>query len=95
MLLLNAVNSPDLSWLSGFEAPFRVKANGEYINADMCHAAPVYEDIDGDGVKELLVGQFDKGAIRLYKNYGTDTRPEFKEFTMLQAGDVDLSVPCG
>ncbi len=78
-----------------FETPFRVQADGRFIQADMCHAAPIYEDIDGDGVKELLVGQFKDGKIRLYKNHGTNTQPVFKDFTWLQAGGKEISVGGG
>lgn len=80
---------------SEFEAPFRVRAGEDYISVDKCHAAPVYEDIDGDGLKELLVGQFQEGRIRLYPNYGTNAAPVFKEFEWLKAGDEVLKLPAG
>ncbi len=75
-----------------FETPFRVQAAGEYINVDNCHAAPVYEDIDGDGIKELLVGQHKDGKIRLYRNRGTNAAPVFKEFTWLEADGKEIAV---
>ncbi len=83
---------------SEFLTPFRVKADGAYIEAageHRGHTAPVYDDIDGDGVKELLVGQFGDGKIRLYKNHGTNANPEFKSFEWMQAGGSAMAVPCG
>ncbi len=80
---------------SGFQPAFRVKAGDAYISVDAAHSAPVYEDLDGDGVKELLVGQFAQGRIRLYKNYGTNTEPIFKDFTWLEAGEQEVCLSGG
>jgi hypothetical protein len=34
------------------------------------YAAPCWADIDGDSKKDLLVGQFSNGKIRVFKNLG-------------------------
>ncbi len=78
-----------------FQTPFRVKINDDFIVVDAHHAAPIYDDIDGDGLKELLVGQFQEGRIRLYENYGTNERPVFKTFTWLEAGGEEICVGGG
>ncbi len=78
-----------------FHPPFRVTAEGGYIDVDYQRAAPVFEDIDQDGVRELLVGQFGSGRIRVYKNVGTEEAPAFQGFQWLQAGDQVASVPFG
>ncbi len=78
-----------------FEAPFRVEAETGYINVDDCHAAPVYEDLDGDGLKELIVGQFAGGMIRVYRNHGTNAAPVFRAFDWLQAEGKAISVSFG
>jgi len=57
------------------------------------HAAPVYHDFDGDGVPDLVVGEYQDGACRIYRNHGTETRPEFRDFEFLQAGGRKASVP--
>ena len=44
-------------------------------------AAPAVFDWDGDGVKDLLVGEFETGPcwIRVYKNVGTNEAPRFTD----------------
>jgi hypothetical protein len=49
----------------------RLKAGGVAIRVESPgYAAPCWADIDGDGKKDLLVGQFNKGKIRVFKNMG-------------------------
>ncbi len=75
-----------------FDTPFRVKAGEELISVEIGHAAPVYDDLDGDGLKELIVGQFRDGKIRIYKNHGTNTAPVFKDFEWFEAGGEVVAV---
>ena len=60
-----------------FQAPARFKTQGKPIDAPMGNAAPCYGDFDGDGVKDLLVGQFEDGKLKIYRNLGTNRRPKF------------------
>jgi len=55
-----------------FERPVRLKAtDGVAVRVESPgYAAPSWADIDGDGKKDLLVGQFSKGKIRVFKNLG-------------------------
>ena len=80
---------------SGLTAPVQIAANGKPISVDVGHAAPCWADYDGDGKKELLVGQFGEGKLRIYKNLGTATEPRFGAFTWFKAGGVTVSVPSG
>jgi FG-GAP-like repeat len=54
-----------------FQTPVRLKADGVPVRVEgPGYAAPCWADIDGDGKKDLLIGQFNGGKIRVYKNLG-------------------------
>ena len=50
--------------LPRFAPPVPLRANGEVIDVTTGHAAPCIIDFDGDGVKDLLVGEFGSGAFK-------------------------------
>ena len=45
------------------EAPVRITAAGKPIDVTTGHAAPYVLDFDGDGVRDLLVGEFGDGKF--------------------------------
>ena len=54
-----------------FDKPIRLKGGDIAVSVESPgYAAPCWADIDGDGKKDLLVGQFNKGKIRVFKNLG-------------------------
>ena len=56
-----------------FEAPVRMMADGVAVRVESPgYAAPCWADIDGDDKKDLLVGQFNQGKIRVFKNLGAE-----------------------
>lgn len=59
------------------------------------HAAPFVGDFFEDGTVALLVGQYDGGRLRIYRNTGTRTRPKFDKFIWFAAGGKIASVPEG
>jgi hypothetical protein len=75
--------------------PFRIEAGGEPITVDVGHAAPFVGDFDGDGVRDLLVGEFSQGRMRIFRNVGTDTEPQFEDHVFFEAGGELGRVPAG
>ena len=79
----------------GLAAPYRVKDAAGYIDVNSGHAAPLVTDFDGDGLADLLVGQFGDGKLRIYKNAGTVKEPKFQGFTWFKTGEQDARIPSG
>ncbi len=52
--------------------------------------APCWVDLEGKGRKDLVVGQFNEGKIKVYKNLGDG---KFAEGVWLQAGGKVAEVP--
>jgi hypothetical protein len=58
-------------WAFEFERPVRLEAGGQPVRVeDPGYAAPCWADVDGDGKKDLLVGQFNGGKIKVCRNLG-------------------------
>ena len=74
-----------------FEAPIRLEADGVPIDTagDIGYAGPMLRDMDGDGLDDLLVSAF-RGNIRVFRNVGTASAPEYKEVEPLQADGQPL-----
>ena len=81
------VSSISVCGAAEFEPPVRLVGDGTPVRVESPgYAAPCWADVDGDGQKDLLVGQFNKGKIRVYKNLG---KAKLAAGTWLQAeGDV-------
>jgi hypothetical protein len=69
-----------------------VQANGHDLIVPSTRASPVVMDLDGDGKKDLLVGNTD-GQILFYKNVGTDAAPVFAGYTMVQSNGQPIDLP--
>lgn len=78
-----------------FEAPFRVRDGQGFVDSDVGHAAPLVADVDGDGLPDLLVGQFGEGKLRIHKNLGSAKAPRFEGYTWFQAAEQVGRVPSG
>ena len=85
----NAGLSPDLA------QPVRLEAAGKPIDTDIGHAAPFVCDFDGDGIKDLLVGQFGQGILWIYHNEGTNSQPKLAAGVKFKQGTEDGRVPYG
>jgi hypothetical protein len=77
-----------------FHPPVRLSAADGVIDSGPSwgHSSPWLVDIDGDGKKHLVVGDF-SGLFRLYRNEGTNDKPRYAKAVNLKAGGVDAKVP--
>lgn len=75
--------------------PVRLEAAGKVIDTDIGHAAPFVGDFDGDGVNDLLVGQFGGGILWIYRNEGTNARPRLAAGKKFKEGKPEGVVPSG
>ncbi len=80
---------------SDLAPPVRIEADGKPIDTDIGHAAPFVGDFDGDGVHDLLVGQFGDGILWIYRNEGTNARPKLAAGVKFKKGEKDGTVPSG
>lgn len=75
--------------------PVRLEAAGKAIDTDIGHAAPLVVDWDGDGLHDLLVGQFGEGILWIYKNIGTNSAPKYAAGVKFKDGAKEGRVPTG
>lgn len=74
-----------------FEAPVQLKGGDAVIQVESPgYAAPSLADLDGDGKKDLLVGQFRNGKITLFSGLGSG---KFGKGEPLKAGGEDATIP--
>jgi len=74
-----------------FDSPVRLKADSEFVRVESPgYAAPCWADIDGDGKKDLLVGQFHDGQIAVFKGLGSG---KLARREWLKAGGKVAKVP--
>ena len=93
---LLAVSAPAAEVASDLELPVQIQAGGQPLDVQReGHSAPFVGDFDGDGVRDLLVGQYEQGRLRIYRNLGTNTEPRFDAHTWLSAGGQTGRVPEG
>lgn len=77
-----------------FAAPYNLECAGVTIDVDY-YGAPCVVDWDGDGLKDLIMGQFYYGNIRFYQNEGTNADPVFNSYSLLQADGVNITMAYG
>lgn len=76
--------------------PVRLEAAGKPVDTEEPgHSAPFVVDWDGDGKRDLLVGQFGGGALWIYRNEGTDAAPRLGPGTKFKDGRKEGTVPTG
>ncbi len=91
LVILGMACSAGAAGAAEFEKPVRLKAGDELIRVEAPgFAAPCLADMNGDGKKDLLVGQFNKGKIRVYHSKGG---LKFADGEWLKAGKKIAEVP--
>ena len=75
--------------------PVRLEAGGKPIDTEEGHAAPFVGDFDGDGIRDLLVGQYGDGALWIFRNVGTNEKPVLAAGKKFKEGSPDGRVPAG
>ena len=79
-----------------FEAQQLLHAGNKPVDIQRIgHAAPFIGDFDDDGRDDLLVGEFYKGRMRIYRNVGSQSQPRFDTHEWFQAGGQLGRVPVG
>ena len=77
-----------------FHKPIRLQAEGKDIDVGDAwgHAGPCPADVDGDGLRDLVVGDY-SGKFRVYRNVGSNRAPRYAAASYLMAGGVEAKVP--
>lgn len=91
LLLLAAVAA---SGAFSFAPVYYLKCAGTTIDVQY-YGSPCVVDWDGDGLKDLITGQFYYGNVRFYQNEGTNESPVFNSFSYLQADGVNIAMAYG
>jgi hypothetical protein len=80
-----------VSGAAEFAEPVRLKAGDKAIKVEAPgYAFPCWADVDGDGKKELLVGQFRGGKMKVFKHLGDY---KFAEGSWLEVDGKPAEVP--
>jgi len=87
--------SPPARLLDDLAPPVRVEAAGKPIDTAVGHAAPFVGDFDGDGVNDLLVGQFGDGLLWIFRNEGSNSDPRLAAGVQFKGGEKEGRVPSG
>jgi opacity protein-like surface antigen len=77
-----------------FVGPLPVMDGSSQIDVGY-YGAPSMADWNEDGARDLVIGQFDYGKIRLYLNQGQDRMPRFDGYEFYQSGGTDITLPYG
>lgn len=94
-ILLIVLTLSAFAQVTRFTEPVKINADGSPIDLKYGYAGPLFTDWDNDGLTDLLVGVFEWGRIKFYKNVGTNASPVLNYKGWLYAGGKILSVPSG
>jgi hypothetical protein len=95
LLIGQTLPGPPARVLDDLAPPVRIEAAGKPIDTAVGHAAPFVGDFDGDGVNDLLVGQFGDGLLWIYRNEGSNSEPRLAPGLKFKGGEKEGRVPTG
>jgi hypothetical protein len=75
--------------------PRLIRVDGKPIDVSVGHAAPMMRDWNSDGTSDLLVGQFGKGYLRVYRNSEKEGEPKLGDHVWAKSEKAKLKVPTG
>lgn len=78
-----------------FATPVRLRAGDGFVKVEAPgYACPTLFDVDGDGLKDLVVGQFNGGKMRMYRGIeGGGARGTFGAGEWIKADGKVAQVP--
>ena len=78
-----------------FESGMILQVNGEPVAVESPgYACPTIADVDGDGVDDLVVGQFNGGKMHFHKNLSkSDEIPKYASQQWIMTGPEPAQVP--
>jgi hypothetical protein len=88
-LLMSLCQSDELA------TPFQLHIAGALHQVPLGHLAPRFWDWDGDGLEDLLLGQFEGGRLAIHRNIGRRGRPRFAPAVWFEAGGGPGTIPAG
>src|ERR1700756_1545524 len=95
LMLLGQAGADPVKQSAELAPPVRIEAAGKPIDTDVGHAAPFVGDFDGDGVNDLIVGQFGDGILWIYRNEGSNAAPRLAAGVKFKDGKKEGQVPTG
>lgn len=95
ILALFVLAPPEKATTNELWPPVQLKAKDKAIDTAIGHAAPFVGDFDGDGISDLLVGQFGDGQLWIYRNLGSNAAPKLASGVKFKDGKEDGRIPSG
>jgi len=68
------------------------QAYGSDLVVPPSRSSPVVADLDGDGKKDLLAGNY-SGELLFYSNTGIDAAPSFSDYSFVESDGVPIDLP--
>ncbi len=76
--------------------PKQVMADGKPVDTERsAHAAPYFADFYGNGLPDMIVGEFYGGRMWVYKNIGTPGQPKFGKREPIVASGEQACIEAG